>query len=129
MAPRVLSLLCNNSISIVGVHVGGDLAHGDLAWFGCNFDCEVNLGQYSRNRDAVQNRSVGLKHLVRSILQLLVEKNDKYKSSNWNADELIPDQIKYAWMDVDGSLMLYEELSKTPDLTARLTGEQAIPGK
>lgn len=54
-------------------------------------DTTSNLGQYTIKRNGVHNRSVGLKHLIRSDLKLQVEKKDRENFSDWNADSLAPD--------------------------------------
>ena len=122
-------------VNLVGVNVGGDVAQ-----LGRDYNVEdtvaqrkkstiINLGQYARKRDVVQNGSVGLKHLTKLVLSLLMNKNKEDKFSNWNATKLSKDQIKYAILDVDSSLRIYMELKKKPDLTLRLTISEATPGK
>ena len=69
--------------------------------------------KYARKRDVVQNGSVGMKYLIKTVLQLLVEKNDEDKFSDWNKAVLDPKQIKYAVLDVDGPLSEFMKCSKT----------------
>jgi hypothetical protein len=70
-----------------------------------------------------------MKHLVETVLGSTVAKISEDTFSNWNADELSPEQIKYALIDVDGPLRVYEELSAKHDLTQRLSLEEATVGK
>ena len=70
-----------------------------------------------------------MKQLIKLVLGLLVDENDEDIFSDWNTKKLPPKQIKYALLDVDGPLRMYEELLKTPDLTIRLNMNDVKPGK
>jgi hypothetical protein len=131
----LLSLSSNNSINLVGVNVGGDLARiGRKLGAGesiamRNKETIINLGQYAHKRDVVQSGAVGLKELIKIVLGFHVDKSTDDTFSNWNADNLTPHQVKYALIDVDASLRVYDKLWQKPDLTARLTMKDIVVGK
>jgi hypothetical protein len=117
------------------VNVGGDLARIGRE-FGAgesiamrNKETIINLGQCARKRDVVQSGAVRLKELIKIVLGFHVDKSADDTFSNWNADDLTPQQVKYALFDVDASLRVYDKLRQKPDLTARLTMEDIVVGK
>jgi ribonuclease D len=84
------------------VNVGGNLAR-----IGREFGAEqfismrkketiINLGQYAWKRDVVKSGAVGLKELIKIVLGFYVDKNADDTFSNWNADDLTAEQVKYA---------------------------------
>jgi hypothetical protein len=134
LPPPLVSLLAG-SVPVIGVNIGGDLARLGRD-FGVKDDIQrrpkssiINLGTFARKRDVVQNGSVGMKQLVKTVLGHTIDKHGEDTFSDWNAKQLTPEQIKYALIDVDAPLRMYEELSQKPDLTARLTTEDASVGK
>ena len=131
----LVSLLVDNSVNVVGVNVGGDLAR-----IGRDFGIEstmakrnkstvINLGSYARKRDAVENGAIGMKALVKAVLGYDMEKKNEDKFSDWNANKLSDSQIKYAIIDVCAPLECYQKLRDMPDLTIRLTVEDVVAGK
>lgn len=58
-----------------------------------------------------------------------VDKSADDTFSNWNADDVTPQQVKYALIDVDASLRVYDMLRQIPDLTAQLTMGGIVVGK
>eukprot|EP00956_Cyclotella_meneghiniana_P003609 scaffold4428_cov57-Cyclotella_meneghiniana.AAC.1 len=133
--PGPLVSLLSSNIPVVGVNIGGDLAR-----VGRDFGLEiaigrrpkesiVNLGTYARKRDVIPNGTIGMKPLIKIVLGFDIDKHEHDTFSDWNAPVLTPSQTKYALIDVDGPLRVYEALSKLPDLSLRLTLEEAVVGK
>eukprot|EP00956_Cyclotella_meneghiniana_P022745 scaffold43394_cov22-Cyclotella_meneghiniana.AAC.1 len=133
--PGPLVSLLSSSIPVVGVNVGGDLSriardfNIGIAIGRRPKSSIINLGTYARKRDVIQNGSIGMKQLVKTVLGLTIDKSATDTFSDWNAKDLTPSQIKYALIDVDGPLKVYEELSQKPDLTERLTGDKVVIGQ
>lgn len=111
LSKSLLSLFSDNSFNIVGVNVSADLKKVQRD-FGINSadqalrkrkpETIINLGLYARRRDVVQDGSVGLQHLAKTVLNYHIDKNDEVIFSNWNSDRLSPEQTKYALIDVHG---------------------------
>jgi hypothetical protein len=125
----------DDTIAIVGVQVGGDLAK-----IGRDFDLSkvvnerregsvINLGGFARERDVVQNGKVGLDVLCEAILKHRIEKQPHLRFSNWDDPKLSVDQIKYAALDSLASFQIYEAIKSLPNLHSRLNVEDAAEGK
>ena len=133
---NIISFFKDDSIHIVGVHVGGDLAK-----IGRDFNLErvmdsrrggnsvINLGGYARDRDVVQDGKVSLEELTSVVLKQCIEKQPHLRYSDWNKTILDPDQVKYAALDALASLRIYDAIKTLPDLNIRLTAPEAIEGK
>jgi hypothetical protein len=76
-------------------------------------------------RQAVPNANVGLSRLAELTLNVTVDK--ALQTSSWTKDLTEP-QKKYAAIDAAASLEVFEVLEKMPDLSLRLTVDEAVPG-
>jgi hypothetical protein len=134
---RLASFLCDNTIQFSGVRVSADLTR-----IGADFKVEglanvlqkfranvINLGPYARKRDVVQNGTVSLAELCKTVLEATLDKSAEDRFSDWNQHELTESQVKYAALDAIVSLAIFIELEKQPDLTCRLLMDEAVPGK
>ena len=94
--------MLDESITFVGVNVTGDFQK-----IGRDFDISgkvnkrvltkvVNLGKYARERDVVQNGSVGMDKLAKIVLRLSIDKGNEWRFSDWTKNKLRDEQIKYA---------------------------------
>jgi hypothetical protein len=126
----------DDSITIVGVNVGGDLAK-----IGRDFNLSdvmsdrgegsvINLGSYARDRDVVQNGKVKLDELCVAVLKQRIKKQTHLRFSDWNRpNELSTDQVHYAAEDVLASLRIFDAIKLLPDLNSRLMAEDVVVGK
>ncbi|KAL7491648.1 hypothetical protein ACHAWT_002097 [Skeletonema menzelii] len=128
------TLLCDDTLTFVGNKVSTDLKfvgedfqiHGLTSVDQNERENVKNLGVFARVRDVVQSGIVGLDTLARLTLNLIVDKTCQV--STWTR-ELETDQEKYAAIDAAVSLEIFEVLVKMPDLTCKLTVEEATDGK
>jgi len=131
--PRnLVALFEDSTVIFLGAYVGGDFAK-----IGRDLKCQpiikniahiVNLGSYARKRDVVQNGTVTLDELVKIVLCETLEKNPTVRLSKWSVTKLTKAQIEYAALDAIKSLEVYVKLQQLPDLSLRLSKEDAIPG-
>mmetsp|Transcript_40500 Transcript_40500/g.101733 ORF Transcript_40500/g.101733 Transcript_40500/m.101733 type:complete len:398 (-) Transcript_40500:325-1518(-) len=70
--------------------------------------CEAEMGE---NESVKQGWRVGLKRAASCVLDFEMDKTATIASSNWERDELTPDQVEYAAMDVWVALRLYQRLA------------------
>ncbi|CAJ1958310.1 unnamed protein product [Cylindrotheca closterium] len=128
---RLLAFLVGGT-KFVGNYVGGDIKR-----LGRDYHCEdemkkvsvVNLGRYARDRDVVQSGTVRLDALVQICLGETMQKQASVRvSSKWEQPSLSQDQKKYAALDGIKSLEVYLYLRQKPDLSVRLSVEEARAG-
>ncbi len=89
----------------------------------------LDLGITACARDVVQSGIVGLEYLVERVLNEKLLKIPTLRLSRWSACQLSTVQINYSALDVIKALEVYFKLNDMPDLTARLTLDDATPGK
>jgi hypothetical protein len=124
---RLAALLRDQDITFVGAGVSGDLKK-----IGRDFDCGrlvlktnfVNLGSFARERDAVQNGSTGLDTLSNLVLNERVDKSARL--SDWSSVNLSHRQKKHAGLDATKFLQAYLALLQLPNLTSRLSSDEAM---
>lgn len=125
----------DDSITIVGVQVGGDLAK-----IGRDFKLSevmdgrkkgsvINLGGYARDRDVVQNGKIGLAELALVVLEQRLEKHTHLRFSDWDQDVLSLDQEEYGARDALASMRIFDVLKTKPNLHSRLQLDEANVGK
>ena len=123
---QLQSFLFDETYTFVGVNVTGDFHK-----IGRDFDISnkttrrikhnvTNLGKYARERDIVQNGSIGLEKICKIVLLMSIDKSNQLRFSDWTAKILSTDQIKYASLDAIVSRMIYMKLRELPNLTTRL---------
>lgn len=124
---RVIQFFREDSITLVGVNIGGDLSYirkdypeMDQVIKSRQESSNVSLGTYARKRDVVQTGTVGLSVLVDRLLGYRLPKDDEDRFADWNITTLTEQMIKYAALDAIGHLQCYEKLQTLPDLTLRL---------
>ncbi|KAL1495302.1 hypothetical protein AB1Y20_017161 [Prymnesium parvum] len=86
----------------------------------------LELGLYARQRGVVECGSASLEMLCEKVLYQALVKN--HRLSNWAQPALPMELLQYAACDAAASLHIYQALATLPDLTARLSGEDACPG-
>ena len=126
---RLAALLRDQDITFVGAGVSGDLKK-----IGRDFDCErlvsktnfANLGSFARERDVVQNGSTGLDTLSDLVLNERLDKSADVRLSDWSSVNLSHRQKKYAGLDATKSLEVYLALLQLPNLTSRLSSDEAM---
>jgi hypothetical protein len=125
----------DDSITIVGVHVGSDLAK-----IGRDFNLSnvingrrkesvINLGGYARDRDVVQNGKVSLDELCKAVLKQRIEKQTHLRFSDWNLLQMTQEQIEYAVRDALALLQIFDAIKSLPNLNSRLKPNEATVGK
>ena len=135
--PHRLEALLVGTTNIVGVNVSGDIAK-----IGRDFNVSainsvvqkdrpnvINLGLFARERDVVTDGGVGLAELARVLRDVkLVKGSDEDQFSDWEQLTLTDRQLRYAVLDVVLPLNLYLDMKDLPDLTKRLTVDEAKVG-
>jgi hypothetical protein len=134
LPPSLVSLLDGtDGIDIYGVNVSADLVKisrdfqaTEMMKMNHKLRPDVhNLGMMARRRDVVQDAGSSLEVIARRVLDITLDKT--LRCSDWSG-KLTDDQIKYAAIDAAVSLEAGEKLLEMPDLSRRLTPEEAIPG-
>jgi len=129
---RLLAFLRNTDYTMIGVNVKNDLTlvgtdfGGDKDFASSvNF---INLGMYARQRDIVQNATIGLRDLTKVVLDEDMDKDEDIRCSKWSARDLAIRQKIYAALDVVKPLEIYKILVLLPDLSQRLHPDSAVDG-
>ena len=126
----MISLLCEENTTIVGVKVSSDLKKiaedfdvGEMKKVNQLKRSNVcNLGPYARDRDVVQNANhASMVLLSERVLGIAINKSEQV--SDWSR-ELSSAQIKYAAIDAAVSLELYEKMKAMPNLASRLNKDE-----
>jgi hypothetical protein len=123
-------LFCDEEITFVGVGVAGDVKK-----IGRDFECaaltsktrRIELGMHARERDVVQDGTVGMECLVERVLNQKLDKSAQVRLSKWSKSELSLLQKDCAALDVLKPLEMCFKTSALPDLNARLDPAAALP--
>lgn len=127
---RLLALFEDELVAFAGVNIKADLKK-----VGKDFNCletataargrAIELGVMARKRDVVKGGGCGLKELVARVLNQKMEKATADTFSKWTQPHLTGRQKKYAALDVIKAWEVYEKLLELPDLTLRISVDQA----
>ena len=110
-------LLAHPRILKAGRLVDSDLAYlQDACHSSSAFVGGLDLAKYAKDRHIISNISkTSLADLCACILDKRLDKNVPERiSQEWENTVLSPEQLQYAAKDAYASLLIYEELSKTP---------------
>ena len=131
---RLEHLIANQDVDIFGANVSADLTKIARDFHVVEMkkvDQKTrqnvhNLGLFARKRDVVQDGSASLELIVKSVLNIALDKT--LQCSDWGGT-LSPEQKQYAAIDAAASLEVGEKLLELPDLTRRLQQDVVSPGK
>ncbi|EJK69590.1 hypothetical protein THAOC_09135, partial [Thalassiosira oceanica] len=133
---RLETLLLDNSITIAGNKVSGD-----LKYIGDDFNVQgiasvdqksrpnvVNLAKLAKQRGIVADaRAVGLKLLAEVLLKVRLDKS--LQTCGFSGAQLTEDELKYVAIDGAVSLECLEELINMPDIYRYLEMQDILVGK
>jgi len=132
LLPRALKrLFTDPTFTFVGRCVGADISR-----IGKDFSCApimktvktIDLGTLARTRDVVQSGTVSLEKLCATVLKQQLPKPADVRQSEWCQAKLTARKQQYAARDAAVGLLIYQKLHSLPDLTARITAQDAVPG-
>lgn len=121
---RLLDLFQDQTIAFVGIGVGGDIAKIDR-----NYHCldimkgvkrVINLGQFSRRRNAIRCGVTLLEKIILLILNENLNKIPTLRCSRWSTSNLTSERILHAGLDAIKSLEVYHKIYQLQDLCLRL---------
>ncbi|KAG9447663.1 hypothetical protein H6P81_013791 [Aristolochia fimbriata] len=113
--PPVLQSLLEDDRSVkVGVCIGGDAAKLLRDYNVSTKDLE-DLSQLANRKLGKIPRSWSLASLLEALTSMQLDKPNKVRLGNWEADELSSEQLLYAATDAYVSWHLYEVLMRIPD--------------
>ena len=125
--PPLTRLLVNREITFTGLNIRQDIAKlcKDYGNFinSCDTQC-IDLATLAKKRNVVEKRT-SLDQLVALVLKKELNKDDSVRLSDWSVGELSENQRQYAAADAVSSLELYYKLLEMPDLSKRLTSQEA----
>ncbi|XP_068660505.1 3'-5' exonuclease [Aristolochia californica] len=120
--PVLQSLLEDNRSIKVGVCIGGDAAKLLRDYNVSTKDLE-DLGHLANVKLGGIPRTWSLAALLETITSMQLDKPNRVRLGNWEADKLSSDQLMYAATDAYVSWRLYEVLRRFPDANNTKAGE------
>ncbi|CAL1288474.1 unnamed protein product [Larinioides sclopetarius] len=111
MPPALINLLADETILKVGVGVSDD-ANKLFSDYCLEVHGFLDIRYLAKNLNEFQGKNMSLKSLGRDLLGIDLNKSRELRCSNWNADKLSEDQLKYAADDAIISAKIFKEIQK-----------------
>lgn len=127
----LLGILQDPRCTFCGNKVENDIADLEKRFLISLADTQIGkLNTMARDRGVVTDARVGMQRLGHLLLKQHIDKPNSVRISNqWSQNELPMEFVEYAAIDAIKSLELYEALEDLPDLTARLSKNEVVPGR
>ncbi|XP_077396178.1 exonuclease 3'-5' domain-containing protein 2 [Festucalex cinctus] len=110
LPPELVEVLRDPHILKAGVGCHDD-AKRLVRDYGLSLNCTVDLRHLAlRQKEAPVSNGLGLKSLAADVLNVSLDKSLEVRCSDWEADELTPEQMAYAAKDAQVSVAIFFHL-------------------